>query len=56
MTVIGKGIQNFKKILNQLKDVAEWLVVEVGKTSTDVIQVLKESYNFMIQNKVASVV
>ncbi len=50
MTVIGKGIQNFNKILNQSKDVAEWLVVEMDKTFTDVFQILKESYDFMVQN------
>ncbi|PHX73807.1 MAG: hypothetical protein CK547_06540 [Chitinophagaceae bacterium] len=53
MTAIGKGTQNFKKIFKQLKDDAEWLVVEMDKTSTDVFQVLKESYDFMIQNKFA---
>jgi sugar phosphate isomerase/epimerase len=53
MTAIGKGTQDFKAIFKESKDVAEWLVVEMDKTSTDVFQVLKESYDFMIQNKFA---
>jgi len=53
MTAIGKGTQDFKAIFKESKDVAEWLVVEMDKTSTDVFQILKESYDFMVQNKFA---
>ena len=56
MTAIGKGTQDFKAIFKESKDVAEWLVVEMDKTSTDVFQVLKESYDFMIQNNFISII
>ena len=55
MTAIGKGVQDFKAIFTESKNVADWLVVEMDKTSTDVFQVLKESYDFMIENKYATV-
>ncbi len=55
MTAIGKGVQNFKAIFTESKNSAEWLVVEMDKTSTDVFQVLKESYDYMIENKYARV-
>jgi len=54
MTAIGKGTQDFKAIFKESKHVTEWLVVEMDKTSTDVFQVLKESYDYMIQNKITS--
>jgi sugar phosphate isomerase/epimerase len=55
MTAVGKGTQNFPEIVKAANGNTEWMVVEMDKTSTDVFEALKESYDYLIDNKLARV-
>jgi sugar phosphate isomerase/epimerase len=51
MTAVGKGTQNFPAIVQAADGNTEWMVVEMDKTSTDVFVALKDSYDYLVQNK-----
>ena len=51
MTAVGKGTQNFPAIVKAAKGNTEWMVVEMDKTEGDVFAALKESYNYLVNNK-----
>ncbi len=51
MTAVGKGTQNFPAIVQAADGNTEWMVVEMDKTSTDVFIALKESYDYLVNNK-----
>jgi sugar phosphate isomerase/epimerase len=53
MTAVGKGSQNFPAIVKAADGNTEWMVVEMDKTSTDVFVALKDSYDYLINNKLA---
>ena len=55
MTAVGKGMQNFPAIVKAADGNTEWMVVEMDKTSGDVFVALKESYDYLISNKLAGV-
>jgi sugar phosphate isomerase/epimerase len=55
MTAVGKGTQNFPAIVQAADGNTEWMVVEMDKTSGDVFVALKESYDFLISNKMVRV-
>ena len=51
MTAVGKGTQNFPAIVKATKGNTEWMVVEMDKTATDVFEALKDSYDYLVKNK-----
>jgi sugar phosphate isomerase/epimerase len=53
MTSVGKGTQNFPAIVQAADGNTEWMVVEMDKTAGDVFVALKESYDYLINNKLA---
>lgn len=53
MTAVGKGTQDFPAIVKAAGRNAEWMVVEMDKTTTDVFDALQESYNYLVKNKLA---
>jgi sugar phosphate isomerase/epimerase len=55
MTAVGKGTQNFPEIVKAADGNTEWMVVEMDKTSGDTFEALKESYDYLINNKLARV-
>ncbi len=55
MTAVGKGTQNFPEIVRAADGNTEWMVVEMDKTSGDVFDALKDSYDYLINNKLARV-
>ena len=55
MTAVGKGTQNFPAIVKAADGNTEWMVVEMDRTATDVFEALKESYDYLINNKMARV-
>ncbi len=55
MTAVGKGTQNFPEIVKAADGNTEWMVVEMDKTSGDTFEALKESYDYLINNKMARV-
>jgi sugar phosphate isomerase/epimerase len=54
MTAVGKGTQNFPAIVQAAEGNTEWMVVEMDKTAGDVFVALKESYDYLISNKLAT--
>jgi len=54
MTAVGKGTQNFPAIVKAADDNIEWMVVEMDKTAGDVFVALKESYDYLISNKLCT--
>jgi sugar phosphate isomerase/epimerase len=55
MTAVGKGTQNFPAIVAAADGNTEWMVVEMDKTSEDVFVALKESFDYLVSNKMAKV-
>jgi sugar phosphate isomerase/epimerase len=55
MTAVGKGTQNFPAIVKAADGNTEWMVVEMDKTGGDVFVALKDSYDYLINNKLAKV-
>jgi len=53
MTPVGKGTQNFPAIIKAANGNPEFLVIEMDKTAIDVFVALKESFDYMINNKLA---
>jgi sugar phosphate isomerase/epimerase len=55
MTAVGQGTQNFKNIVQAADGNTEWMVVEMDKTAGDVFVALKESYDYLVSNKMVRV-
>jgi len=55
MTPVGKGTQNFPAIAKAAAGNAEWFVVEMDKVNGDVFEALKESYEYLVKNKMVRV-
>ncbi len=53
MVPVGKGTQNFPAIVKAAGGNTEWMIVEMDKTSTDIFEALKESYDYLISNGMA---
>ncbi len=53
MTPVGQGTQDFPSIIKAGKNNVEWLVIEMDKTSIDVFDALKQSFDYMVGNKLA---
>jgi sugar phosphate isomerase/epimerase len=51
MTPVGKGTQNFPAIIKAANGNTEWMVVEMDKVKGDVFEALKESYDYLVKNK-----
>ena len=50
MTAVGKGTQNFPAIVRASNGHADWLVVEMDRTATDVFDALRESVDYLRRN------
>jgi sugar phosphate isomerase/epimerase len=55
MTAVGKGTQNFPAIVRAADGNTEWMVVEMDKTAGDVFVALQESYDYLINHKLAKI-
>jgi sugar phosphate isomerase/epimerase len=53
MTAVGKGTQDFPAIARAANGNTEYMVVEMDVTATDVFEALRESYDYLIKNKLA---
>jgi sugar phosphate isomerase/epimerase len=51
MTPVGKGTQNFPGIVKAADGNTEWMVVEMDRTSIDVFDALKQSFDYLVANK-----
>ncbi|HWB25397.1 MAG TPA: sugar phosphate isomerase/epimerase [Chitinophagaceae bacterium] len=53
MVALGKGTQNVPAIVKAAKDNIEWMVIEMDVVATDVFQAVKDSYDYLVNNKFA---
>ena len=53
MVAVGKGLQNFPAIVKASNGNTEWMVVEMDVTATDVFDAIRDSYNYLVKNKMA---
>jgi sugar phosphate isomerase/epimerase len=54
MTAVGKGTQKFPEIVKAADGNTEWLVVEMDKCDCDVFTAIKESYTYLITNRLGT--
>lgn len=54
MVAVGKGTQNFPAIVKAAAGNTEWMIVEMDKTNGDVFDALKESYDYLVKNGMAT--
>ncbi len=54
MVAVGQGTQDFKKIVKAAQGQTRWMVIEMDVTATDVFKALGESYQYLLQNELAS--
>jgi len=55
MTPVGKGTQNFPAIVKAANGNTEFMVVEMDKVRGDVFEALKESFDYLVKNKMVRV-
>jgi len=53
MVAVGKGTQNFPAIVKAANGNTEWMIVEMDVTATDVFAAIRDSYDYLIKNKLA---
>ena len=54
MVAVGKGTQDFPAIVKAAAGNTEWMIVEMDKTTGDVFDALKESYDYLLRNGMAT--
>ena len=54
MVAVGKGTQDFPAIVKAAAGNTEWMIVEMDKTDGDVFAALKESYEYLVKNGMAT--
>jgi sugar phosphate isomerase/epimerase len=55
MTPVGQGTQNFPAIVKAADGHTEWMVIEMDKTDREVFGAIKESYDYLVRNKLVVV-
>jgi sugar phosphate isomerase/epimerase len=53
MVAVGKGTQNFPAVVKAANGNTEWMIVEMDKTATDVFAAIRDSYNYLVGNRLA---
>jgi sugar phosphate isomerase/epimerase len=53
MVAVGQGVQDFPAIVKAARGHTKWMIVEMDKTETEIFQAIKESYHYLIDNKLA---
>lgn len=53
MVAVGKGTQDFPAVVNAANGNTEWMIVEMDVTATDVFDAIRDSYNYLVKNKLA---
>jgi sugar phosphate isomerase/epimerase len=54
MVAVGKGTQDFPAIVKAAHGNTEWMVVEMDVVATDVFTAIRDSYDYLVKNKMAS--
>jgi len=55
MVTLGKGVQDFQAITKACGDDPKWFVIELDEHDGDIFQTVKESVDYLEENKMASV-
>jgi len=50
LKAVGQGVMNFAPVFRQAKN-AEWLICEIDDCETDMLQAIKESYDYIKRNQ-----
>lgn len=53
MVAAGQGTQNFPEVVRAANGHTEWMIVELDLCATDMLTAIKESYTYLIDNKLA---
>jgi sugar phosphate isomerase/epimerase len=53
MVAVGKGAQNFPAIVKAAHGNTQWMIVEMDVTATDVFEAIRDSYDYLVKNKLA---
>lgn len=53
MVAVGKGSQNFPAVVRAARGNTEWMIVEMDVTATDVFEAIRDSYEYLVKNKLA---
>ena len=53
MVAVGQGVQDFPAMVKAAKGHTQWMIVEMDVTAVDVFQAIEESFNYLIDNKLA---
>ncbi|MCK5851954.1 sugar phosphate isomerase/epimerase [bacterium] len=54
MTAVGDGIMDFNSIVEAGKTTVEWMIVELDRCDTDMMEAVKKSYVYLTSNKLAN--
>jgi sugar phosphate isomerase/epimerase len=49
MTAVGEGTLNWHEIIGASDGAAEWLIVEIDRCATDMLEAVRKSYRYLIQ-------
>ena len=55
MVALGQGVQDFHAITEACGDDPKWMVIELDECATDVFVAVKESIDYLVENKMAHV-
>jgi sugar phosphate isomerase/epimerase len=53
MQAIGEGKMDFPPIVEASKGTAEWLIVELDRCATDMIEAVEKSYSYLVGEELA---
>ncbi len=53
MTAVGEGIMDFHSIVEAAGDTAEWMIVELDRCNTDMMQAVEKSYAYLTKENLA---
>ncbi len=53
MVAVGKGVQDFPKISQAAQGATEWMIVELDRCATDMMEAVQDSYQYLTQEGLA---
>ena len=53
MVAVGKGVQDFHKIAQAAQGATEWMIVELDRCATDMMEAVRDSYQYLKQEGLA---
>ncbi len=53
MTAVGEGTVDFHRIVEAAGDAAEWMIVELDRCATDMMEAVKKSYDYLTREELA---